>query len=145
VDPALVRIERATDLPVEAVVRLYRDGGWWHEGDDPAAIPVLLAGSWCVAAAWAGDELVGMGRVISDGISDAYIQDVVVRAEARGQGIGGRIVSFLRDACIDGGILWVGLIAQPGTQDFYRRLGFRAMERHVPMLLWPQSDGKEPA
>lgn len=144
-DPSLVRIERTSDLPVDGVVRLYRDGGWWHDEDDPSAIPALLAGSWCVAAAWAGDELVGMGRVISDGFSDAYIQDIVVRADCRGRGIGGRIVAFLRDACTDSGILWVGLIAEPGTQPFYGRLGFGALEGYVPMLLGPRGVGKEPA
>jgi len=145
VDPTKVRIERVDGLPVDAVVRLYRDGGWWREGDDPSAIPALLAGSWCVAAAWDGDQLVGMGRAISDGASDAYIQDIVVRADCRGRGIGARVVAFLRDACTDGGILWVGLIAEPGTLPFYERLGFRAMEGHVPMLFRLRDDGKEHA
>ena len=90
-----------------------------------------------VASAWAGDELVGMGRVLSDGFSDAYIQDVVVLRNFRGKGIGGRLVAHLRDRCIDLGILWVGLIAEPGTTSFYERLGFNAMPGNVPMVLRP--------
>ncbi len=140
-DLANLRVQRAGGLPVDAVVALYRDGGWWREGDDPSAIPELLRGSFCVCAAWNGDELVGMGRAISDGASDAYIQDVVVRSGWRGQGIGARIVAFLRDWCADHGVLWIGLIAQPGTRAFYRRLGFREMEDHVPMLFLPRGGG----
>lgn len=144
-DPESVRVERAQDLPADAVVRLYREGGWWQEGDDAAAIPVLLRGSFCVAAAWAGSELVGMGRVLSDGISDAYIQDVVVLRDFRGLGIGARIVAFLRDWCAGRGVLWIGLIAEPGTTRFYERLGFSAMEGCVPMLHRPRWEPKEPA
>ena len=32
---------------------------------------------------------------------------------------------------------WIGLVAQPGTEDFYRRLGFRPLEGHVAMRLDP--------
>ena len=132
-----IRIETDCSLPVDAVVGLYRDGGWLKDTDDPAAIPLLLKGSFMVASAWAGDELVGMGRVLSDGFSDAYIQDVVVLRNFRGKGIGGRLVAHLRDRCIDLGILWVGLIAEPGTTSFYERLGFNAMPGNVPMVLRP--------
>jgi aralkylamine N-acetyltransferase len=133
-----VRVVLDRDLPVEGVVELYRAGGWWMDGDDPSLIPPLLARSLFVAAAWQGDRLVGMARALGDGVSDAYIQDVVVLPELRGGGVGGRLVTLLRDACSDAGILWVGLVAQPGTTAFYRRLGFREMEGHVAMRYRPR-------
>jgi ribosomal protein S18 acetylase RimI-like enzyme len=67
-----------------------------------------------------------MGRVISDGASDGYIQDVVVLPEFRGRGIGREIIRRLTDRCVAAGLTWIGLVAEPGTQKFYETLGFQA-------------------
>jgi GNAT superfamily N-acetyltransferase len=75
-----------------------------------------------------------MGRVISDGVSDGYIQDLVVMPEYRGTGIGAQIVSKLVKKCLEMGVSWIGLIAEPGTEKFYMSLGFSPMDRHIPLL-----------
>jgi ribosomal protein S18 acetylase RimI-like enzyme len=75
-----------------------------------------------------------MGRVISDGVSDGYIQDLVVLPRYRKSGIGKRIVATLVDRCLQSGITWIGLIAEPETEKFYQPLGFRTMEGHVPLI-----------
>jgi GNAT superfamily N-acetyltransferase len=74
-----------------------------------------------------------MGRLISDGRSDAYIQDLVVLKEYRGSGIGKKLVKKLLDYCLSKGILWVGLIAEPDQDGFYFNLGFKPMKNYVPM------------
>ena len=60
-----------------------------------------------------------MGRAISDGCSDAYIQDVVVYSEFRGQGIGGsdgaEVIGIVDDGwkevdCGDDSLLLVELV-----------------------------------
>jgi ribosomal protein S18 acetylase RimI-like enzyme len=121
---------------MEAIVALYRAGGWWR--DDPAwlaAIPEMIRGSFCFLLARAPDgRLVGMGRVISDGVSDAYIQDVVVLEGYRGRGIGRELVRRLTERCLAARIGWIGLVAEPGTQAFYEPLGFHALEGYLPML-----------
>lgn len=121
------------DLDPGAVLRLYAGPGWWEPGDDPGAIPKLLAGSFRVAAAFDGARLVGMARAISDGASDAYIQDVVVDPDCRGRGIGGRLVRMLVGELRAAGVSWIGLVGAPGTEGFYSRLGFAPLAEHVPM------------
>jgi spermidine synthase len=96
-------------------------------------IAKLVKASFCFAAAYCGRELIGMGRAISDGVSDAYIQDVVVASKYRGRKVGRRLVQKLLDHLLDQGIGWIGLIAQPGTETFYRNLGFRRLAGHVAM------------
>ena len=76
-----------------------------------------------------------MGRVISDGKSDAYIQDVVVRKSLRNKGIGRELVERLKQYCIDKKLEWIGLIAEPGTKKFYESMGFKELEGYVPMRL----------
>ena len=125
---------------VETIADLYRAGGWWNEDWNPAGLRALIAGSFAFAVAvdpGAGGA-VGMGRVISDGVSDAYVQDLIVLPGYRGRGIGTMILSALLDYCNAAGVTWVALVAEPGTETFYAALGFRRMEGHVPMRWCPK-------
>jgi aralkylamine N-acetyltransferase len=136
-DEVEIKVIAAADR--DSVKKLYRQAGWWQESDQTsdgnAWIDALVKGSFCFVGAFAGSEMIGMGRAVSDGVSDAYIQDVVVMKDLRGRGIGAaiirQIVAFLRERRIG----WIGLVAEPGTQPFYRRLGFELMEGYAPMLL----------
>lgn len=133
-------VRRDEAPPLDAVLRLYRSAGWWEGEDRVEVLEDIVRGAACFAGAYAGAELVGMGRVLSDGVSDAYIQDVVVLPEWRGRGVGSAIVSFLRDWCVGRGLGWIGLIATPGSTAFYERLGFAPLAGHVPMRL-PRNGG----
>jgi spermidine synthase len=139
-----IEIKVITDADRNAVKKLYQEAGWWRSGDDTADgcswIDVLVRQSFCFAGAFLGGEMIGMGRAVSDGVSDAYIQDVVVLKNHRRAGIGERIIleiiAFLRQRRIG----WIGLIAEPGTQPFYQKLGFSAMPGYTPMLLDAKRD-----
>lgn len=127
--------ETVTDVPVESVVALYEAGGWWVESPQArAVIPAMVRGSFRFMIARApGGTIVGMARVLSDGVSDAYIQDVVVLREWRGHGIGKALIARLVAQCRDRGIEWIGLVAEPGTRPFYESIGFGALEGYQPM------------
>jgi len=143
-NPDEVVIKIITHVDCQSVKKLYRQAGWWDEDDqapDAAArIDAMVRGSFCFAGAFAGEEMIGMGRAISDGASDAYIQDVTVLKEFRGQRIGGRIIRAISKNLVSRGIGWIGLVAEPGTQAFYRRLGFEALEGFFPMRLKKERD-----
>lgn len=121
------------ELDPASVIRLYSEADWWEPGDAAEAVIPLLRGSFRVAAAFDGERLVGMARALSDGASDAYIQDVVVDSAYRKQGIGGALVRLLLDELKNSGVSWIGLIGAPGTEHFYRDLGFTPMEGFLPM------------
>ncbi|MCK9308121.1 MAG: GNAT family N-acetyltransferase [Methanoculleus sp.] len=125
---------------VETIADLYRAGDWWNEKWNPASLGALIAGSFAFAVAVdpATGKAVGMGRVISDGVSDGYVQDLVVLPGYRGRGVGTMILSTLLDYCTSAGVAWVGLVAEPGTEPFYTALGFRRMEGHIPMRWYPK-------
>jgi GNAT superfamily N-acetyltransferase len=118
------------------IANLYRAGGWWKEEYDQRELPRLIRGSFLFAVAVdrKTGHAVGMGRVISDGVSDGYIQDLVVLPEYRKTGIGAQIVSTLVKKCVELGISWIGLIAEPDTEKFYLPFGFHPMEGHVPLI-----------
>lgn len=122
-----IEIQLVNEWSTNDIVDLYKAGGWWKESYDPSGIPALITGSFAFATAVdiTTRKAIGMGRIISDGVSDAYIQDVVVLKKWRGKGIGVAIVKYLLKHCLDKKMLWIGLIAEPGTETFYLPLGFK--------------------
>ncbi len=134
-DAIVVRLVETWDQ--DEIVQLYHAGGWWKDEYDPATIPDLIRKSFAFAIAVDSrtGRAVGMGRVISDGISDGYIQDLVVLPACRKKGVGKEIVATLVRKCTESGITWIGLIAEPDTEEFYLPLGFHRMQGHIP-LLW---------
>jgi ribosomal protein S18 acetylase RimI-like enzyme len=120
----------------DEIVELYKAGSWWKETYDKAKIPLLISGSFVFAVVidTTTKKVIGMGRILSDGVSDAYIQDVVILPLYRNQGIGNTLLGSLIQHCIEKGITWIGCIAEPKSEMFYKSLGFKPMKAHTPML-----------
>lgn len=135
-----IEYEAVKSAPVEEIVALYQSAGWWQESPEAReVIPAMIRGSFCFMVARSIEgEIIGMARVISDGHSDAYIQDVAVLENYRGQGIGRELVRRLAQLCVKRKIGWIGLVAEPGTQGLYENLGFRSLVDYQPMLFGKQ-------
>jgi ribosomal protein S18 acetylase RimI-like enzyme len=118
------------------MIRLYKEAGWWSPANDrqPEFVDKIAENSYCFVGAFSDGEMIGMGRVLSDGISDAYIQDVTVLHDYRRRGIGGRIIAHLLGKLQADRIEWIGLIGEPGTGDFYTKLGFKKMKGSEPFI-----------
>jgi GNAT superfamily N-acetyltransferase len=131
-----IKVELVKSWEEEQIAELYKVGGWWKDYMDPAKLKDLIRESYLfvVAINISDGKSIGMGRAISDGVADAYLQDVVVLPEWRKKGVGNMIVSKLLECCRSRGIAWIGLIAQPGTDMFYQSLGFVHLKGHLAML-----------
>ncbi|GGF80331.1 GNAT family N-acetyltransferase [Alteromonas lipolytica] len=79
---------------------------------------------------YAGNQLIGTGRVVGDGAMYFYIQDVIVLPAVQGGGLGlqimQRIQAYLAQACQPG--TTVALLAAQGKEPFYAKLGFTARD-----------------
>jgi len=120
----------------EQIKALFAEGGWWNEENDKieSFTDSLIKSTYLFGIAKYGSRIVGMGRVISEGISDAYIQDVVVLKDFRHRGIGGGIVRMLLKELIARKISWIGLISVPGAENFYKEIGFEVMKDYTPFI-----------
>ena len=130
------KIVQETDT--KAILELYQQAGWWQSessDNDLDIIAKIVANSFCFVIAILDSKIVGMGRAISDGISDAYIQDVTVQKEYRGKGIGKGIMRTLIKFLKENNLKWIGLISEPGYESFYQGLGFKGMTSYTPFLL----------
>lgn len=132
----MIEYRKVDSLPEKALAKLrdlYICAGWITPEDDAGFLAPMLAGSEVAVCAFSGEEVVGFGRALSDGCSDAYIQDVVVDPGFRKQGIGGNIVLKLERALREKGVDWIGLVGAPGTENFYAQLGLTPKRDHT---LW---------
>ena len=84
------------------------------------------------------DEVVGMGRLVGDGVMYWYLQEIVVLPEYQGMGIGTAIVNkllnYIQEHTPEGNFTSVGLTAAEGKEGFYERFGFaksRGMTKYI--------------
>ena len=131
-----VEFEVVEAAPFEEIVKLYKSAGWWQDAPEARTIiSAMIRGSFrFMVARLPEGRIVGMARVISDGYSDAYIQDVVVLPPYRKQGIGRELIRLLTEYCVARKIAWIGLVAEPGTREFYEELGYKPLAGYQPML-----------
>ena len=69
----------------------------FDNGRSPDALRRSFENSPFVAFAWSGERLVGMARMLSDGVCNAYLLDVWTASAFRRQGIGAAMVRFLAE------------------------------------------------
>lgn len=101
--------------------------GWWPERGERELARLLEAGP--AVAAWEGERLVGFARAVTDGVSRAYLEDVIVSRDQRGRGIGGRLVRAI-EAELGEGVLVSAFFHAP-MRAFYEQLGYTATRQVV--------------
>lgn len=132
----MYRIKINSDFDIDQVLKIYRQEKWLKpEKDNRKLLKEMIVGSYAFACLYKDDDIIGIGRITSDGVSDAYIHDVAVKKEYRGRGLGAKIVKALLAYISRKGIDWIVLIAQPGTEKFWSKYGFSIMKAYIPMRL----------
>lgn len=113
-------------LSYEEYCELRTNVGWnnWFEGQTRRSIENSLY----IITIREDDRLLGMGRLIGDGMY-FLLCDVIVRKEYQGKGLGSQIVDYLvayvEAQTPEGGRSSIQLIAEPGKEDFYIKKGFK--------------------
>jgi ribosomal protein S18 acetylase RimI-like enzyme len=111
----------------------------FDNGRSPDALRRSFENSQHVAIARDGDRVVGMARLLSDGVCNAYLVDVWTATSHRRRGIATRMVRLLLDA-VPG--QHVGLQTDD-AQALYRSLGFRPQPEFLSTVsgTWLDNDG----
>ena len=117
--------ERSID-PAD-VLDLFAAVGWWPERTRAQLAAVIQSAP--AVGAWSGDRLVGFARAVTDGMFRAYLEDVVLAPDLRGEGIGQllvtRLLEFLPPTAV------TSLFCSPALTRFYAETGFRATSQVV--------------
>jgi GNAT superfamily N-acetyltransferase len=109
----------------EQFFNLFQTTGWNEEYDLNEDIMFkAINQSWYIVSAFKNGELVGFGRVISDGILHALIVDMIVNPEYQQKGIGKNIMKMLLDKCVEPNICDIKLFCAKDKAGFYHKFGF---------------------
>lgn len=115
----------AAETPTrEQLLALYDAVGWSAYTRDPDALVAGVEGSWLVVTALDAGTLVGLARVVSDGATIAYLQDILVAPSHQRSGVGRALLDAVdeRTAGIRQTVLLTD--AEPGQRAFYEAAGF---------------------
>lgn len=115
-------------LDMAAVLTLYREVGWTNYIKQPKMLEQALKNSLLVIVAFAEERLVGLIRVVGDGYSIVFIQDILVLPAYQRKGIGRRLVEEILATYPTVYQLHLLTGQEEKTKAFYEALGFRAVE-----------------
>lgn len=120
----------------KAKARLAEDD--FDNGRGPDALRRSFEQSQHVALAWADEELVGMARLLSDGVCNAYLLDVWTDSAYRRRGIASQMVRHL-SAKVPG--QHIGLQTDD-AQPLYESLGFGRQPEYLSLVVgtWLDND-----
>lgn len=108
-----------------SLAELYRATGLGN-GRTPDQVRTVFESSRYTVTAYCGDVLVGAGRSFGDEFDCAVICDLAVMPAYQGQGIGEGMLKLLVEKVKHH--QRIVLYAKPGTEEFYRKLGFNKMK-----------------
>jgi len=122
-------------LPPEAVKKLFRAAGWKGNLARYSAkkVRLKLNRSHVVVTAWQGQELVGFGSAISDGVLCALVDNLVVHPGLRSNGIGRALMRELSRKLKRQGVEYIfGLgTRSKSSNTFFEGAGFRSIPWRV--------------
>jgi N-acetylglutamate synthase-like GNAT family acetyltransferase len=112
---------------------LYTSTGWKYRYPvTEDNLRTALKNTWLWISAYHEDDLVGAGRLISDGALYAFVCDLIVLPEYKNMGIGSSILNRMKKNCIDKQIKRVWLFAAQNKAEFYEKLGFEVRPSNMP-------------
>lgn len=105
---------------------------WRPLQQDDIEVAAALEASWNVTARTADGRLVGLARVLDDGVLYASVWDVIVRPERQRGGIGRALLAAVLEQTA--GRRLVSLISTAAGEALYRSAGFAEMDSRSTAL-----------
>ena len=106
------------------ILKLYSSVGWTAYTDEPQTLKQGFQNSLLVLAAYEGEELLGIIRVVGDGATVVFIQDLLVFPEKQRKGIGTALVKAVLERYPVVRQIELTTDQTPETAAFYKSLGF---------------------
>ena len=109
----------------DEVLRLYSEVGWVAYTNDMPALREGYKNSLLILAAYENDELLGLIRVVGDGATIIFIQDILVFPSVQRHGVGSALLRAVLEKY--SGVRQIELLTDntEKTRAFYNSMGFR--------------------
>ena len=126
----MITIRKQEIVKLEDVLHLYQAVGWINYTHQPEMLEQALSHSLVIYVALDGDAVVGLIRLIGDGLSSVFVQDLIVLPSYQRQGIGS---SLMKEALEDFKEAYQVQLATEQTEKnvgFYRSMGFETLSTY---------------
>jgi len=124
---AMIKITKETSVSIDDVLHLYQAVGWTNYTNQPQMLAQALTHSLAIYLAHDGEKIVGLVRLVGDGFSSVFVQDLIVLPSYQRQGIGSTLMKQALSDYKDAYQVQLATEETEKTLGFYRSLGFETL------------------
>ena len=126
----MIKFTKERSVSIDDILHLYQAVGWTNYTNQPQMLEQALSHSLTTYLARDGEEIVGLVRLVGDGFSSVFVQDLIVLPSYQRQGIGSNL---MKEALADYKDAYQVQLATEQTEKtlgFYRFLGFKTLSTY---------------
>ena len=126
----MITVRKQDLVNINDVLHLYQAVGWTNYTHQPQMLEQALSHSLAIYLALDGDAVVGLVRLIGDGFSSVFVQDLIVLPTYQRQGIGSRLIKQALGDFKDAYQVQLVTDQTEKTLGFYHSLGFESLSTY---------------
>ena len=126
----MIIIRKQEIVKLEDVFYLYQAVGWTNYTNQPQMLEQALPHSLVVYLAFDGEKIVGLIRLVGDGFSSVFVQDLIVLPIYQRQGIGSALMKEALEDYKDAYQVQLVTDQTERTLGFYRSMGFEILSTY---------------
>ena len=126
----MIKITKERSVSIDDVLHLYQAVGWTNYTNQPQMLEQALTHSLATYLARDGEKIVGLVRLVGDGFSSVFVQDLIVLPSYQRQGIGSNLMKEALADYKDAYQIQLATELTEKTLGFYRSLGFETLSTY---------------
>ena len=126
----MINITKEISVSIDDVLHLYQAVSWTNYTNQPQMLEQALSHSLAIYLAHDGEEIVGLVRLVGDGFSSVFVQDLIVLPSYQRQGIGSALMKEALEDYKDAYQVQLVTEETERTFGFYRSMGFEILSTY---------------
>ena len=126
----MIKFTKESSVSIDDVLHLYQAVGWTNYTNQPQMLEQAMSHSLATYLARDGEEIVGLVRLVGDGFSSVFVQDLIVLPSYQRQGIGSNLMKEALADYKDAYQIQLVTERTEKTLGFYRSLGFETLSTY---------------
>ena len=126
----MITIKKQDIVKLEDVLHLYQAVGWTNYTHQPQMLEQALSHSLAIYVALDSDTVVGLVRLVGDGFSSIFVQDLIVLPIYQRKGIGRALMKEALEDYKDAYQVQLVTEETERTFGFYRSMGFEILSTY---------------
>ena len=126
----MIKFTKERSVSIDDILHLYQAVGWTNYTNQPQMLEQALSHSLATYLARDGEKIVGLVRLVGDGFSSVFVQDLIVLPSYQRQGIGSSLMKEALEDYKDAYQVQLVTDQTERTLRFYRSMGFEILSTY---------------